>query len=98
MIVSPIVAEFTSAESYDITGRGTVYYVQNPRDCTDFKWLVGQWVRINGSIMEVQAIERYAFQGTYPAGTPIGLVVRQISPSDSDPNVVAADKPPSESV
>lgn len=98
MIISPIVAEFASAESYDITGRGTVYCVQNPRDCTDFKWLVGQWVRINGSVFEVIGVERFAIAGTYLAGKPLGLLVRQISPSDIAISAVGDDKSASESV
>lgn len=98
MIISPIVADFVSEGRYEITGRGTVYTVRNPKDCSDFNWLINQWVRIDGAIMEVRGIERFAIVGTYLAGKPLGLLVRQISPSDIAISAVGDDKSASESV
>lgn len=98
MIISPIAANLTSEGRYEITGRGTVYVVRNPRDCKDIKWLMNQWIRLDGRVVEVVAIDHYAINGTYLAGKPLGLIVREISPADSVVADVADSKPTQDSV
>ena len=47
MIISPIVANFTSEDHYVVTGKGDVYIVCNPRDvltADSWDWLINKWV------------------------------------------------------
>ena len=82
MIISPIVADFASEDHYKITGKGDVYIVRNPRDvhtADSWGWLINKWVRLDGRIVEVIGVESYRIYGTYAAGRPIGILVKEIS-------------------
>ncbi len=70
--------EFISQSQYDITGRGKVFGVANPRACGNFNWLLNQRVKIDGREWLVTGIERFAIGGTYPEGKPIGLLVKEV--------------------
>lgn len=88
MIISPIVADFASLDHFDITGRGRVYTVPNPRDVhssENWGWLLNHWVRLDGRIVEVIGVESYAIYGTYSKGRPIGLLVREIPQENTIP-------------
>ncbi len=45
--IEPEQFSFDSEEKYTVVGRGEVYITVLDRDCTDFKWLRGQKVRVN---------------------------------------------------
>ena len=86
-VISPIVADLTSLETHNITGRGRVYVVPNPRDTQNdnWGWLIGSWVRLDGRIVEVRSVESFRTYGLYPAGRPIGIIVREIDAQDAAP-------------
>lgn len=85
MTISPIVAELVSTDHHDITGRGRVYVVSNPRDCQNdgWGWLIGKWARLDGRIVEVLSVESFRTFGVYPKGKPIGVIVREISAEEA---------------
>lgn len=85
MTISPIVAELVSTDHHDITSRGRVYVVSNPRDCQndDWGWLIGKWVRLDGRIVEVRGVESFRTFGVYPKGKPIGLLIREVAVEDT---------------
>lgn len=88
MIISPIVADFTSEDHYEITGKGHVYTVRNPRDvptADSWDWLINKWVRLDGRIVEVVGVESFRIYGTYAAGRPIGILIREIESQDTTP-------------
>jgi len=79
-IISPIVAELTSEDSYSIQGKGSVYIVRNPRDTHSderWGWLIGHWVKLDGRLVEVLGVESYLLHGRYAKGKPIGIIVRE---------------------
>lgn len=88
MIISPIVADFTSEDHYEVTGRGSVYIVRNPREIHSsegWSWLINKWVRLDGRIVLVTGVESYAIHGIYAAGRPIGILVKEVENQDTTP-------------
>lgn len=76
-----VIYDLVSQGRYDITGRGVIYSVPNPRDTKagDWSWLVNHKVKIDGRVCLVTAVESFAIGGTYPKGKPIGLLVKEIN-------------------
>ena len=75
--------EFKSDGRFDIPGRGLVFAVKNPHECTNFNHLMGRMVMIDGSLYEIRGVERYMHCSPWREGEGIGLLVRQYS---SEPN------------
>lgn len=67
--------QFTPLGQFELPGRGTVYSVANPVECSDFDHIIGKWVGIASSAKRVVAVERAAHAPPWRAGELIGLLV-----------------------
>lgn len=63
---------------YNIAGRGTVFVIKNPIECTNFKWLIGKDIEIDNQIWHVSAVEHFLTY-THPVGQEIS--VRLVGPA-----------------
>lgn len=71
--------EFTSVDSFQITGKGTAYVTHADRVMDmDHPDLVGQVVLLDGIEVEVIGVERRMIRPPIQEGEPISLLVRSI--------------------
>jgi len=68
---------FSPLDSYELSGKGTVYLVRNPWECVDFSHLIGKEAEIYGRVFMIIAVERFAHAAPWVAGEPIGLLVAE---------------------
>ena len=68
--------KLTCIESYKIAGRGSVLVVENPHECDDFSHLIGHNHWVDGKLYHITGVESQGFIQPFPAGRPIGLLVR----------------------
>jgi len=65
---------FISRDTFDMPKKGVVYFVDCPKDCIEFSWLIGQEVTINGKAYKVKNVER-KMRAFIRKGEKIGLLV-----------------------
>ncbi len=70
-----VVYTFAPLDSYELSGKGTVYIVRNPWECVDFSHLIGKEAEIGWRVFRIVAVERFAHGAPWVAGEPIGLLV-----------------------
>lgn len=70
--------QFVSSGMFDIPGRGTVYTVSNPGECSNFTHLIGQEVKIDGTLHKIIGVERNAHSPPWRMGEAIGLFVESV--------------------
>lgn len=67
--------ELESQDRFKITGRGTVFVVENPGDLPEPNVLTGGNVKIDGAIYRVRGIETFAVGRPYPVSYSFGVLV-----------------------
>lgn len=68
--------KITSLEEFLVQGK-RVFAVENPIECNDFKWIIGQKVIIDTEEFTVIRVERFAHMPPFRKGERIGLMVDQ---------------------
>jgi hypothetical protein len=74
--LAPKIPSYTSLESFAIKGRGKVYTIANPEECSAFDHFLGAAL-IDGVERKVIGVERWAKLGPHRKGAPIGLMVAE---------------------
>jgi hypothetical protein len=66
---------FSSLDRHAVQGRGDVLIVSLDRDTADFSHLLGHDVQIDGKVVRVVGVERFAHSPPWRAGEHIGLLI-----------------------
>lgn len=69
----------TSLGSFTIVGRGLVFAVENPHQCSDFAHLLNHVVKIDGIPYLVIGVDHFAHRESYRKDERIGLCVKAIN-------------------
>ncbi len=77
--------EFKSADHFTINGhRG--FYVENIRECHDFRWLIGEIVKIDDVKCKVTEVSRYPHSPPWKKGEEIKLMVNFLNDNSQTSN------------
>jgi hypothetical protein len=72
---------FQSLDRFTIDGRGDVFVVALDRDTSDFAHLLNRTVLVDGRLVEVSGVERFAHSPPWRKGESIGLLKAGSAPN-----------------